>query len=150
MCTDTFPKICEDLFGLVIKLNTTIFKHDEFFKLMPLPPSHVKVIFYLMHNGPSTMSDIADKLCISRPNLTPIIDKLIQEEIVMRKENPNDRRMIFIERTEKACELFEEHKCLMKAHLAARISNLSQEDLDQLQQCIDLVIPILSKIDNSI
>ncbi|MGL4798760.1 MAG: MarR family winged helix-turn-helix transcriptional regulator [Cellulosilyticaceae bacterium] len=150
MSTSNLPELSEQLFGLVVKLNSTIFKHDEFFKLMPLPPSHVKVIFYLMHHKASTMSDIAEKLCISRPNMTPIIDKLIHEGLVVRLENPSDRRMILIDTTDKAHSLFEEHKRLIKERLVSRIEPLTSEDLNQLEQSMALVTPILDKINNSI
>lgn len=146
MSTTNLPKISDDLFRLVVKLNSTIFKQEEFLKAMPLPPSQVKVIFYLVHNGSATMSDIAHHLCISKPNLTPIIDKLIQEGLVQRLDNPKDRRTILIEITDAAHQLFEEHKKFIKSRLATRIEHLSDEDLSQLEQSIQLVLPLLEKI----
>lgn len=146
MSTSNLPKVSEDLFRLVVKLNSTIFKHEEFLKSMPLPPSHVKVIFYLVHNGSATMSDIANHACISKPNLTPIIDKLIQEGLVQRLDNPKDRRTVLISITDRANHLFEEHKTFIKQRLASRIKPLSPEDLTQLHQSIELVLPLLDKI----
>lgn len=146
MSTTNLPKISEDLFGLVAKLNSTVFKQDEFLKSMPLPPSHVKVLFYLVHNGPATMSKLSCHLGISRPNMTPIIDKLIEEDFVLRAENPKDRRIILIEVKDKAIKLFETHKQLLKERLASRIQHLSDEDLAQLHQGIQMILPLLDKI----
>ncbi|MGL4346339.1 MAG: MarR family winged helix-turn-helix transcriptional regulator [Cellulosilyticaceae bacterium] len=146
MSHTNLPKISEDLFGLVVKLNSTIFKQGEFLKTMPLPPSHVKVIFYLVHNAPTTMSDLAHHLCISKSNMTPIIDKLIDEGLVIRTENPKDRRTILIEATPKTHELFETHKQLIKQRLATRIEHLSPEDLAKLHQSIQMALPLLDKL----
>lgn len=149
MSSTDLPKVSEDIFRLVIKLNETIFKQDEFLKSMPFPPSHVKVIFYLVHKSPTTMSEMAHKLCISKSNMTPIIDKLIEEGLAERAENPKDRRTILITTTDKALELFESHKKLIKARLASRIECLCTEDLETLHQSILMALPLLDKINHS-
>ncbi|MGL4737295.1 MAG: MarR family winged helix-turn-helix transcriptional regulator [Cellulosilyticaceae bacterium] len=149
MSNADLPKVSEDIFRLVIKLNDTIFKQDEFLRSMPLPPSHVKVIFYLVHNSPTTMSEMAQKLCISKSNMTPIIDKLIEEGLAERAENPKDRRTILITTTDKAVELFESHKKLIKERLASRIECLSPEDLATLHQSILMALPLLDKVNHS-
>lgn len=146
MSSTNLPEVSEDLFGLVVKLNNTIFRQDEFLKCMPLPPSHVKVIFYLVHKGSSTMSEIAQHLSISKSNLTPIIDKLLHEGFVKRSENPKDRRTVLIEVTELAIDHFEYHKQLIKDRLASRIQHLSSEDLQTLHESILMVLPLLDKI----
>ena len=98
-------KISDDLFSLIIQLNSKLFSSSKMVKCSPLPPSHVKVIFHLMNNGSSSISDIASSLCISKPNMTPIIDKLIKEDLVCRQEDCNDRRIIRIQLTQKAYEI---------------------------------------------
>ena len=148
MSTTNLPKLSDDLFRLVVKLNSTIFKQEEFLKCMPMPPSHVKVIFYLVHNNPATMSDISRDLSISKPNMTPIIDKLIEEGLVKRSENPKDRRKVLIEITDLALEFLELHKQFVKERLKSRIEHLSKEDLATLQYSMDLVLPLLDKISN--
>lgn len=147
MSTTNLPQISEDLFGLVVKLHNTIFKQDEFLKTMPLPPSQVKVIFYLVHNSPTTMSELAQTLCISKSNMTPIIDKLIEEGLATRGENPKDRRIILIGTTDKAKALFEATKKAAQERLASRIKHLSPEDLETLHKSIHMTLPLLDKLD---
>ena len=148
MNTNNLPEISCDLFKLVINLHHTIFKQDEFLKSMPLPPSHVKVIFYLMHNGPTAMSEIAHTLCISKSNMTPIIDKLIEEGLAIRGENPNDRRITLIETTDKTKELFEQTKKVAQERLSSRIQHLDSEDLTKLHQSIRIILPLLDKLNS--
>lgn len=146
MSNNALPTISDDLFRLVIRLNSKIFKSQELFKSFPLPPSHVKVIFFLMHHGSAPISNIAEHLSISKPNMTPIIDKLIQEDLVMRCEDPNDRRVILIEKTEKAAKLFENHKQLIKQILAEKLEVLSEEEIAKLHEAILVMMPLLEKI----
>ena len=103
-------KTSDALFSLLIQLNNKVFNQDKMVKCSPLPPSHVKVIFYLLNNGSSSISDIASNLEISKPNMTPIIDKLLKDDLVQRTEDPNDRRIVRIALTQKALDISAEHK----------------------------------------
>ena len=66
-----------------------------------MPPSHARIIFYLKFSGPVPISHAAKDLDISKPNMTPIIDKLIAEDLVRRYDDPNDRRIIKLEVTDR-------------------------------------------------
>jgi len=68
-------KLSEDFFLLMMLLHKKIIKLEDFMKNTVVPPSHVKVVFYLAQNGPSSVSSIARDLCISKPNMTPIIGR---------------------------------------------------------------------------
>lgn len=134
------------LFDLLFLLNRRIFNHSEFIKGLPLAPSHVKVIFHLMHSGPSPVSQIARDLSISKPNMTPIIDRLIQDGFVTRFEDPNDRRVIRVQITEKSKELFKFQKQLVKDTLKIKLSHLDNEDLETLQNSIKVITNIIGKL----
>lgn len=139
-------KLSEDFFLLMMLLHKKIIKLEDFMKNTVVPPSHVKVVFYLAQNGPSSVSSIARDLCISKPNMTPIIDKLLECGYVNRYEDPNDRRVIRIEITEKANEVFKIKKDLMKSFLKEKLSVLPEEDLISLSGAISEFKRVMSKI----
>lgn len=139
-------KLSEDFFLLMMLLHKKIIKLEDFMKNTVVPPSHVKVVFYLAQNGPSSVSSIARDLCISKPNMTPIIDKLLECGYVNRYEDPKDRRVIRIEITEKAHEVFEIKKDLMKSFLKEKLSVLPDEDLISLSGAISEFKRVMSKI----
>lgn len=140
-------KISEDFFVLMMLLHKKIIKLEDFMKNMAIPPSHVKVVFYLAQNGPSSVSSIARDLCISKPNMTPIIDKLLEYGYVTRYEDPKDRRVIIIEITDKAHEVFKMKKDLMKGFLQEKLSVLPDEDLIALRGAIYEFKRVMSKLD---
>ena len=139
-------KISDDLFSLIIQLNSKLFSSSKMVKCSPLPPSHVKVIFHLMNNGSSSISDIASSLCISKPNMTPIIDKLIKEDLVCRQEDFNDRRIIRIQLTQKAYEIANAHEKNLKNILLDKISSLDSEDLSNMGDLIVNLNSIINKL----
>ena len=115
-------------------------------KGVSIPPSHVKVIFYLSQKKSMSVSDVAKCLDISKPNMTPIIDKLISNGLVNRYTDPNDRRKINIELTEKAHNLLKNKKREIKNNLFNKISTLNDEDLYKLDASIREMYDILIKL----
>ena len=147
MDTVDLTKISDALFKMLFQLNKKVFNQDEIIKGFPMPPSHVKVIFHLAHTGPSSVSQIAKTLYISKPNMTPIIDKLISEDFVTRYEDPNDRRIIRVELTKKANDLFKAQKQKIKDMLQEKVSTLPEEDLIILESSVQNLTKIISKLD---
>ncbi|ENK1242417.1 MarR family transcriptional regulator [Clostridium botulinum] len=139
-------EISQDLYDLLLKLNKKLLNPDELKRNFPLPPSHVKVIIYLKHNGNCSISKIAKDLLISKPNMTPIIDKLISENMVTRYTDSMDRRIIRVELTEKGTYFIKTQEKLIKALLAEKISNLPVDDLKYLSDHIVHIKDIILKI----
>ncbi|WP_129598705.1 MarR family winged helix-turn-helix transcriptional regulator [Anaerophilus nitritogenes] len=146
MNTIKLNKISQDLYDLFLSLHTKIIDPNEMMKNFTIPPSHVKVILYLRHNGTSSISQIAKSLIISKPNMTPIIDRLIDKNIVKRSYDPNDRRIINIELTDKGHQFIKNKEKKIKNSLQKKISSLQEEDLEILNNHITSMTNIILKI----
>lgn len=146
MDNDNLNNISNDLYMLLLSLNKRIFNHEELVKSCQLPASHVKALFYLIHNGPRAISQIGNDLSISKPNMTPIIDKLVSEGFINRFQDPNDRRVIRVEPTEVAFKFLKEQEKKIKSRILERISPLSDEDLEELDKCINSLQKLLFKM----
>lgn len=147
MINTELNKLSGDLYNLMLHLHKKIFNPNEITKNLPIPPSHMKVIFYLAHHGTCSISEAAKNLTISKPNMTPIIDKLISEGMVTRYNDPDDRRILRIELTEKAHEFIKEQEEAIKNNLAQKISSLNSEDLEALNAHVRGIIDIILKVD---
>ncbi|MBC7075813.1 MAG: MarR family transcriptional regulator [Syntrophomonadaceae bacterium] len=66
------------------------------------------VLFDLLENEGSSVKDIASRVKLDSPAVTGIIDRLLKEELVVRKEDPNDRRSLQICLTSKGRKLADE------------------------------------------
>lgn len=139
-------KVSEQFFGLVMLLHKKILKPEEFMKGFPIPPSHAKVIFFLSQKGPSPVSAIGKELCISKSNMTPIIDKLLEDGYVNRYEDPKDRRILRIEVTEKARETFKLKRDFAIKALINKLSELNDEDIANLGDALETFHHILNKL----
>lgn len=109
---------------------------------LALPYMHTLELLGLY--GPTRMTDLAQKLCISTGTLTVRVDKLEKDGLVERTANPDDRRSLFIGLTNRGQALFNEHD---KAHvqMTARLTaDLTDSQKAQLQQ---LLLVLTDKFD---
>lgn len=127
-------------------INKHIFNANGMAKECLVPPSHIQVIVYLSKKESSSVSEIASVLGISRPNMTPLIDKLIAENFVERNIDPSDRRVIRVKLTDTAREFLADHKKNLALKLAQRLSSLSNEDLILFKESLFNISNIVSKL----
>lgn len=145
MDTSNLNDISENLYMLLLSLNKHIFNPHALTKKFNVPHSHIKVLFFLIHHGPTSISKMAKELCISKPNMTPVIDKLVEDGFVTRDYDPNDRRVILIQSTDKALDFLKEGKEYIKENIREKVSTLNNDDINILSSSIDDLISIIKK-----
>jgi DNA-binding MarR family transcriptional regulator len=114
-----------------------------------ITPGGMYVLGSLKRNGTQSMSDIGKCLSMPKPHVTVIVDRLIDEGLVERQSDPNDRRIVNILLTEKGLEDFENIKQEISENLKIKLSKLSDEEqeilADASQKVREILISILSK-----
>ena len=84
-----------------------------------------------------------------KPHVTVIVDRLIDEGLVERQSDPNDRRIVNILLTKKGFEDFENIKQEISENLKIKLSKLSEEEQEILseasQKVKEILVSILSK-----
>ena len=77
--------------------------HYNFFRktTIPIPANHFGVLLVLRDLGPATISEISLYLCMSKQQMTPIINKLVKSSLLSRTTPPEDRRCTLLDLTEK-------------------------------------------------
>lgn len=63
------------------------------------------VLFHLLDNEGSSVKDIASRIQLDSPAITGFIDRLVEQGLVERREDPQDRRSLQIYLTPKGREL---------------------------------------------
>jgi MarR family transcriptional regulator, organic hydroperoxide resistance regulator len=67
--------------------------------------AQLKSIFFIAAKGKTNFKKLADALGVTPPNITGIIDRLVEQGLVSRTENAEDRRIMLLQVTEKGQEL---------------------------------------------
>jgi DNA-binding MarR family transcriptional regulator len=114
-----------------------------------LTPGSIFLLGALDHHKKLSMSEIGNHLSVPKPQATTIVDKLIADELVERLADPDDRRIIYIQITEKGKTDFEKIKRDIHHELEKRLQLLNNEQVEALsiasQQVRDILIWILQQ-----
>ena len=72
---------------------------------LDLTMPQLKVVLLLFMSGPTRMSDIASALDVSLATATGVVDRLVEREIVLRENDPDDRRVVLCRLSDKGQKL---------------------------------------------
>ena len=64
-----------------------------YFKQNGFSVTQIAALFLIHHKGTSSVSDIGDGLEITTPAASQLLERLVQQGLVVRSEDPNDRRL---------------------------------------------------------
>ncbi|MCP4612070.1 MAG: winged helix-turn-helix transcriptional regulator, partial [Planctomycetes bacterium] len=87
-----------------------------------------------------------DMLLISKPQMTRLIDELIDLGMVERHPDETDRRKINISLTVKGKETVEKFRNTIKGVIKTRLAPLPEKDLVELSTALKTVLEVGSKV----
>ncbi|HEY5488223.1 MAG TPA: MarR family transcriptional regulator [Candidatus Limnocylindrales bacterium] len=85
------------------------------------------VLLLLDSDGPMTMSRIAELLDVSLPNVTGIVERMVDHGLVARIRSDDDRRIVSVAVTDVGRQTVEEIDLVRRSQLAAVICRLNAE-----------------------
>ena len=87
-------------------------------------------------NGIDSASGLADCMHVSRPNISRLVDELVQDGIVERRRNSDDRRNIKLTLTKKGEKIIQDLQIRHGEILADQFSILDDEELKTLASAL--------------
>jgi DNA-binding MarR family transcriptional regulator len=94
----------------------------------------LKSLMFIKHRGITNFKMLATALRVSPPNVTGIVERLVEQEFITREENPQNRRMQLLKLTTRGENLLTELHERGDTKLTEILSFLSLEDLSRLAQ----------------
>ena len=119
---------------------------DNILKDEEISRGHVHLMKSLSGHGACTMTELGKMLSVSKPNITTLVDKLVELDMVERKFDENDRRIVLIELTEQGNDFFEKILEAMKIALSKNMQKFTEVDLDLFKGTINNMKIIISKM----
>lgn len=107
---------------------------------------YYQILGILMSWGPSPISKIGKELYISKPNMTPLIDKLVNEKMVKRIRSIEDRRVVNIEITDDGKKFMLEARKVVEENIKGNLSNLDEDEFKILYESLENIKKIALKI----
>ena len=110
-----------------------------------MPLSHVQVLVMLDHRGSLSITEISNSFGIAKPNITPLVDRLIEEGLVMRERNSADRRVVNVVICEKGRERLADIYRDLCDNLFDWTRTLSQEYMTAFNEALETIVRLLRK-----
>lgn len=111
-----------------------------------IPLSHVQVLAMLEEVGSMSVSEISKRFGIAKPNITPLVDRLVNAGLVDRVRSEKDRRVVNIVILEEGREQLRQIQAALNEHVASWQNTLSGEELLRLDRALIDIVEILGKI----
>ena len=143
---DYIEELGTEIFQANMLIHSKLINFQTMAKVYDLPPSHIKMLFFLKKSGEKTMGDLAKLMEVSKPNVTPIVDRLMADGLVARKEGEKDRRKLLVFITKEGEAFIHELHEKAKAQMGLVLEILSKEDLQKLHEAALNLTEILRKL----
>jgi DNA-binding MarR family transcriptional regulator len=101
--------------------------NELFTKYMPY--NEFVVLRALKAKSPQMASQIAYEVEVTSSHITAVTDRLVKKEYVTRKRSDSDRRIVYLEITEKGREVAEKLEQVRLKYYKEKFSHLSEEEM---------------------
>ncbi|WDN88600.1 hypothetical protein BuS5_01568 [Desulfosarcina sp. BuS5] len=105
-----------------------------------LTPAQMHAIEIMGHQESLRMKELAQKLGVTTGTLTVMIDRLEQNDLILRKPHENDRRSIVLVLTKKGQKYFKEHHKLHLELTSEITSSLNEDETKQFYTFIEKLV----------
>jgi DNA-binding MarR family transcriptional regulator len=119
----------------------------QYAKGIGLSMPQIGTLFHLTRGGTSGISNISDDLGVSNAATSQMLDRLVQQELILRSEDPNDRRVKKIVLTEKGQRILEELIQVRQAWVEELAVALAPEEKEQIVTAFKILIAKVNQID---
>jgi DNA-binding MarR family transcriptional regulator len=102
-------------------------------------PEHFTMLIMIKRHENITQTDIARNTYKSKATITRIIDKLVNDGLVNKTNNPDDRRSDFLSLTDKGREIVTILIDIYKKQEAEAIKGISEADMEKLIDVLDTI-----------
>jgi DNA-binding MarR family transcriptional regulator len=111
-----------------------------------ITPHHFEIMRLLEEEGTLHVAEIGESLQIARAQMTHLIDKLVDLNMVARDIDRADRRTHNITLTHRGRAVIEEHKSRLMSTIMESMSRLTDEELEGVSNSLRKLKDLLSKL----
>lgn len=109
--------------------------HEDWASLS-LTRAQLRILVRLQQDGPAAVGHLAGQLGVTLPSITATVDRLVQQGMVSREDDPGDRRKVINRVTLEGAALIDRLQEGKKARLVSALGNLAPNDLEALHQSL--------------
>ncbi len=138
--------ISQNIFNVMPLLRKRLLHMDVIQNEHGIPLSHVQVLSMLNESGSMSVSEISHRLGIAKPNITPLVDRLIEDQLVDRIRDTQDRRVVNVVILENGKQKLAAIRSTIGEQVQDWAQNISAADFRELSDALQSLTRILTQI----
>lgn len=132
----SFPESSADISSAFIE--TLVLIHRNFYRNLttPVPLNQFATLMTLRLEKQATLSEIGQRLQISKQQMTNICDKLLHAGLITKRQDSEDRRRMLISMTSAGEKILDDQNELVRQRFLSSLRGLSEEERTELRHSI--------------
>lgn len=91
----------------------------------------------LINNGNMTIGELSQKMALACSTITDLIDRMEKTELVIRKKDEKDKRVVRVEVLPKGYDILEKVLEKRRVYLASKLEDFSNDDKETLNKVLE-------------
>jgi len=108
--------------------------------------AQLKALMLLVQSGGLRSRDLADGLGIAPSATTPLVDRLVDQNLVRREADPTDRRIIWIRPSSKAVLLHDKLMQMSRSVVEEVLNELPADEKPNVYESIQLLLQSAQRV----
>ncbi len=96
-------------------------------------------------DGAKTIGELSKQLDLSYSTVSGIVDRLERDQIVMRKKDEHDRRIVWVSLVDQCCKVEEKVHIFQESYYAEIFQGMSTAEVDNASQALTVINKCLEK-----
>jgi DNA-binding MarR family transcriptional regulator len=122
--------------GLMHRLMAT---HAPEFNLLELTMSQTKALYLVVASGQLRMSELASRMGVTSSTATGVVDGLVSHGMLVRHEDPADRRQVVVTATTEAEATLQSFRELNANRMRQLLAHVAPRDLTAIERAIHVL-----------
>jgi DNA-binding MarR family transcriptional regulator len=132
---------------LDIAMQRSLHERAHFAKATGISMPQFGILIQLHYRGVCGMSEVSERFEISPAAASQLVDKLVQNGLIRREEDPHDRRAKFLNLTDKGRELIQQSVEERYRWLDQLAGKLTLEEREKVTEALDIMNKATSKLE---
>lgn len=142
---DHFVSVLTEWSEVFMKNSMRNFIHYS--KESGLSMSQIGALFGVFHKGNRAVSDIGDDLGITKAAASQMLDRMVQQGLILRSEDPSDRRVKQIVLTGKGRKVLQEIIDVRQGWFLSLAAEFSESEKAQVVSALNILIQKANQLD---
>ena len=115
-------------------------------RYLDLTMAQLKAVMLLCRTGRAKGRELADGLGIAPSAATPLVDRLVEQKLARREDDPADRRIVWIVPTRKAMAIYDELLHTSQDVLEDVINEVPAKDRKAVRESVQLLADAANRV----